>query len=253
MQSTGGAVTTTWDASTGDLRLNYPHDGLTRVADRRRRLAPAAAPARRQGDRGDVLAAGHRRRPGAGPRHAPAAHRDGSPDGGTLALTGDNGTDPNIEVFTAASTVTWNGRRCARRRRARQPDRHDPDRRAVTLPALTTWKHQEESPEAQPGFDDSSWEVADKTTTNSSSGVGTLPVLYADDYGFHTGNTWYRGRFRATGKETGVHLISDSGGGAQAFSAWLNGTFLGSSTTGSADFTFPAGALSRAVTTCSRC
>jgi hypothetical protein len=70
-----------------------------------------------------------------------------------------------------------------------------------------------------------------------------LPVLYADDYGFHTGNTWYRGRFRASGNETGIHLVSDSGGGAQAFSAWLNGTFLGSSTSGSADFTFPAGAL----------
>ena len=30
-----------------------------------------------------------------------------------------------------------------------------------------SWKHQEESPEAQPGFDDSSWQVADKMTTNS--------------------------------------------------------------------------------------
>lgn len=68
-------------------------------------------------------------------------------------------------------------------------------------------------------------------------------MLYADDYGFHTGNTWYRGRFRASGNETGIHLVSDSGGGAQAFSAWLNGTFLGSSTTGSANFTFPADAL----------
>jgi beta-galactosidase GanA len=37
--------------------------------------------------------------------------------------------------------------------------------------------------------------------------------------------------------------VSDSGGGAQAFSAWLNGQFLGSSTSGSADFSFPAGAL----------
>ena len=42
-----------------------------------------------------------------------------------------------------------------------------------------------------------------------------------------------------------MHLVSDSGGGAQAFSAWLNGTFLGSSTTGSADFTFPAGSVQR--------
>ena len=36
---------------------------------------------------------------------------------------------------------------------------------------------------------------------------------------------------------------SDSGGGAQAFEAWLNGTFLGSSTNGTGNFTFPAGAL----------
>jgi hypothetical protein len=113
----------------------------------------------------------------------------------------------------------------------------------VTLPKLTTWKHQQESPEAQPGFDDSSWQVADKMSTNSSTGAASLPILYADDYGFHTGNTWYRGRFRASGTESGVHLVSDSGGGAQAFSAWLNGTFLGSSTTGSADFAFPAGSL----------
>ena len=113
----------------------------------------------------------------------------------------------------------------------------------ITLPALTTWKQAAESPESSPGFDDSSWVVADKMTTNSSSGIATLPVLYADDYGFHTGNTWYRGRFRSTGAETGIHLISDSGGGAQAFSAWLNGTFLGSSTTGSGDFAFPAGSL----------
>jgi hypothetical protein len=113
----------------------------------------------------------------------------------------------------------------------------------VRLPALTNWKHAEESPEAAPGFDDTGWQVADKTTTNSVSGINKLPVLYADDYGFHTGNTWYRGRFHATGKETGVHLVSDSGGGAQAFSAWLNGTFLGSSTTGNADFTFPAGSV----------
>jgi beta-galactosidase GanA len=85
--------------------------------------------------------------------------------------------------------------------------------------------------------------VADKTTTNSITPVQSLPVLYADDYGFHTGNVWYRGHFRATGTETGVHLVSDSGGGAQAFSAWINGRFLGSSTTGSADFTFPSGSL----------
>jgi hypothetical protein len=38
-------------------------------------------------------------------------------------------------------------------------------------------------------------------------------------------------------------LVSDSGGGAQAFSAWLNGQFLGSSTTGTGEFAFSPGAL----------
>jgi hypothetical protein len=161
-----------------------------------------------------------------------------------VQLTGDNGSDPSIEVFTAAHAVTWNGKTLA----TTVSDTGSlvgsiPTAAPITLPALTTWKHQEESPEAQPGFDDSSWQVADKMTTNSSTGAASLPVLYADDYGFHTGNTWYRGRFRSTGKETGVHLVSDSGGGAQAFSAWLNGTFLGSSTTGSANFAFPAGSV----------
>ena len=51
------------------------------------------------------------------------------------------------------------------------------------------------------------------------------------------------GASASSGKETGIHLASISGGGAQAFSAWLNGTFLGSSTTGTGDFAFPAGSL----------
>ena len=74
----------------------------------------------------------------------------------------------------------------------------------IDLPALTHWRHQEESPEAAPGFDDSRWQVADKTTTNSITPVQSLPILNADDYGFHTGNVWYRGHFQATGNETGT-------------------------------------------------
>jgi hypothetical protein len=156
-----------------------------------------------------------------------------SPDRSTVALTGDNGSDATIEVFTSASNVTWNGKRVLT-----QPTAIGSltgtilTAAPIVLPALTNWKHEEESPEARLGFDDSSWAVADKMSTNGVSGANNLPVLYADDYGFHTGNTWYRGRFWASGKETGIHLVSDSGGGAQASSAWLNGTFLGSSTTG---------------------
>ena len=72
--ATGGTVASTWDPATGDLRLNYQHTGLTRV-QRHRRRPPAAAAARRHRHRQDLLAAGHRGRPGAGPRHPPAARR----------------------------------------------------------------------------------------------------------------------------------------------------------------------------------
>ncbi|WP_019063640.1 beta-galactosidase [Streptomyces prunicolor] len=240
----GGTVATSWDQATGDLRLNYTHKGLIRVSitgDGQRPLllllgdkATAKTFWRQDTASGPVLVRGTHLL-----RTATSLH-----GGHTVALTGDNADDKNIEVFTSAAQVTWNGRTLGT---------HSTDTGSRTgkiavaapmhLPTLTDWKHAEESPEASPGFDDTSWQVADKSTTNSVSGANSLPVLYADDYGFHTGNTWYRGRFRATGKETGIHLVSDSGGGAQAFSAWLNGTFLGSSTTGSGDFAFPAGSV----------
>ncbi|MEV6949641.1 beta-galactosidase [Streptomyces sp. NPDC051172] len=242
--TSGGTATTTWDKDTGDLRLNYTHKGLLRISISGGGKPPLLLLV------GDKATANTfwRQDTASGPVLVRGTHllrTATSLDGAhTLALTGDNADDKNIEVFTAADHVTWNGRTL----KTRATDTGSrtgtiPVAAPVHLPALTTWKHADESPEAAAAFDDTSWQVADKTTTNSVSGVNSLPVLYADDYGFHTGNTWYRGRFHATGKETGIHLVSDSGGDAQAFTAWLNGTFLGSSTTGSADFTFPAGSV----------
>jgi len=240
--ATGGAVAKTWDATTGDLRLNYRHDGLIRVqvtepGQRPLLLLLPDKPTAETFWRLDTTA---------GPVLVRGTHllRTATAHGSSVRLTGDNGANAAIEVFTGASSVTWNGHAVATRRSATGSLVGSiATAKPVKLPALTKWKHAEESPEAVPGFDDSRWAVADKMTTNSVTGAATLPVLYADDYGFHTGNTWYRGRFRSSGDETGVHLVSDSGGRAQAFSAWLNGRFLGSSTTGSADFAFPAGSV----------
>lgn len=243
---TGGAASVSWDAQRGDLRLNYRHSGLIRVTVTRSgrqalELLIADRPTaetfwRQDTATGPVLVRG---------THLLRTAVSGA-RGRRLALTGDNATDPSLEVFSSADRVSWNGR----------PVRTTPTSSgslvgsipvtaAPRLPALTRWRHQEESPEATTSFDDSHWQVADKTTTNSVTPVQSLPVLYADDYGFHTGNVWYRGHFRATGTETGIHLVSNSGGRAQAFSAWLNGRFLGSSTSGSADFSFPSGSLNR--------
>ncbi len=242
--SAPAGVTSTWDAATGDLRLNYTHTGLQRVTITGGGSGPLLL---LLADK-DTAKTFWRQDTAAGPVLVRGSHllrtATSSDGGSTVALTGDNGTDPNIEIFTGARQVSWNGKALHTQRTATGSFTATiPTAQPITLPALTRWKHKDESPEAQPGFDDSRWAVADKMSTNSISDTGSRPVLFADDYGFHTGNTWYRGRFHSDGSATGVHLESDSGGGAQAFSAWLNGTFLGSSTSGSADFAFPAGAV----------
>jgi Beta-galactosidase jelly roll domain len=112
----------------------------------------------------------------------------------------------------------------------------------VSLPSLARLRFHRGSPEAQPGFDDSGWRLADEKTTNNPTPPASPPVLYADDYGFHHGDVWYRAHFRAHGTETGVSL-SAIAGRAGIYSAWLNGQFLGSSDDATRNFDFPAGSL----------
>ncbi|WP_405590479.1 beta-galactosidase [Streptomyces sp. NBC_01190] len=242
VSATGGAVTSTWDPATGDLRLNYSHTGLTRVS-----INGGAHPLLLLLADTDTAKTFWRQDTSAGPVLVRGTHllRGAVSHGSALALTGDNGTDTSIEVFTGATSVSWNGKNLHTKvSPTGSRTASIPTAAAISLPALTGWKHTEESPESQPGFDDSGWQVADKTTSNSTTTPGSLPVLFADDYGFHTGSTWYRGRFTDTGKETGITLSAQSGGGAAASSVWLNGTFLGSATAdGPKTYTFPAGAL----------
>ncbi|MDT8912671.1 beta-galactosidase [Amycolatopsis sp. PS_44_ISF1] len=241
VQILGGSATSTWDAARGDLRLNYTHTGLTRVlvsSPGRRPLlllladkATAATFWRQDTAAGPVLVRGT------------DLLRTATTRPGRLALTGDTGTDGAFEVF-GSGLLTWNGQPVATSPTASGSRTGTlPTAKPVNLPALTGWKHQPESPESAPGFDDSSWPVADKDRSNSTTTPGTKPVLFADDYGFHTGNTWYRGRFTGGGATTGIALTSQSGGPAGAFSVWLNGVFLGSSTTQQHTFPFPAGAV----------
>lgn len=240
--TTGGTVASTWDPATGDLRLNYSHTGLTRV-----QISGGAHPLLLLLADTDTAKTFWRADTSAGPVIVRGTHllRGAQSHGRSLELTGDNGTDSAIEVFSGATSVSWNGS-SVRTKPTPTGSRTGSiaTAAAISLPALTDWKHTEESPEAQPGFDDSGWQVADKTTTNSTTTPGTLPVLFADDYGFHTGSTWYRGRFTGTGKETGITVSAQSGGGAAASSVWLNGTFLGSATAdGAKTYTFPPGTL----------
>ncbi|GAA3012975.1 beta-galactosidase [Kitasatospora albolonga] len=241
VQVLAGAVEQTWDAATGDLRLNYVHDGLARVL-------VTGGPRPLLLLLGDDRAAGKfwRADTANGPVlvYGSDLLRTAAVQSGRLDLTGDSGSAQPVEVFADGSgPVTFNG--------AALTGQPGPGARAggelpgpaqVVLPALTGWKHAAGSPEAQPEFDDSSWKVADKASSQSVTKPATLPVLFSDDYGYHYGEVWYRGRFKAGAGTDSVTLFAQPGSGG-VYSLWLNGTFLGSSGDAIRKWTFPAGLL----------
>lgn len=228
-----GAATATWDASRGDLRLNYVHKGLTKVlihggGRRDLELLLTDDPTAEQFWRDDTAA---------GPVlvQGPELVRTATAAGDTLALTGDTSAKTPLAVWAPPSltNITWNGQTV-----------HDATLagpRPVSLPTLS-WRSQPGTPEADPAYDDSGWTIADHATTQNPAGVGDVPVLYADDYGFHDGDVWYRGHFTATGGETGVTLAANTGNTTGRYSVWMNGNYLGSANAATT-FTFPAGSV----------
>ena len=252
-----GDVASQYDAATGDLRLNYTHQGLAEVqisGGGRRPLLLLLA---------DDTTAGTfwRQDTSAGPvlERGPELVRTATAGpGATLALTGDTTTTTDLELWAPASVhhVTWNGDTVpvtATGSGSLSAGRELDGPQPVSLPDLSagTWRSAPESPEAQPTFDDTTWASADKTTTNSTTKPPAgQPVLTADDYGFHQGDVWYRG---SLGDLTGAASmrIRYGGGGAGLLQAWLDGQYLGQNvlgtgvasppTTGTATFALPAG------------
>ncbi|OXM63281.1 beta-galactosidase [Amycolatopsis vastitatis] len=239
-----GSVDHAWDAARGDLRLDYRHGGLARVrvegggrAPLELLIADTAASAafwKQDTAAGPVLERGS------------DLVRTATATGPLLALTGDTARAGDLEVWAPPSIrwVTWNGRPLPVTRTAAGTLRGRLNGPApVTLPALTGWRTQYETPERQPGFDDTRWTAADhRTTNNPTKPPAGQPVLNADDYGFHHGDVWYRGHFSSTGAETAVTLNGITGNPG-VYSAWLNGTYLGSSGSGTHEFAIPAGTL----------
>ncbi|WP_177198639.1 NPCBM/NEW2 domain-containing protein, partial [Streptomyces colonosanans] len=229
VQVLSGQVKQTWEAASGDLRLNYAHDGLAKVlitppggstplllllADD----ATADTYWRLDTPQGPVLASG------------PELLRTSSYADGVLKLTGDTDKAAKLHVLTGtpATSVTWNGKPAKGALDTTGAELAGP--KPVTLPTLGGWKFHRETPEAQPGFDDAAWHAADEQ------------ALSMDHYGFHAGSVWYRGHFTAAGTETAVQLDATTGNGG-AYQAWLNGVYLGSSGNAAHRFGIPAGAL----------
>jgi beta-galactosidase len=213
----------------GHIRLDYSHAGITQVVLTGGRKPPllvlvADRKATEQIWRQDTPQ---------GPVVMIGSHllRSAAINHGVLELTGDTGQDGNAVVFAPPiASVTWNGRSVpARAVSSGGLQLSLPMAVEIRLPSLNDWKMRKGAPEIEPAFDDSPWRVADRRGSNTTTAEIAQPVLLADDYGFHVGNTWYRGHFSGAGERvpTGIRLQVKSGGTAGAYSAWLNGHFLG--------------------------
>jgi beta-galactosidase GanA len=240
VQVLSGAVSTTWDGARGDLQLYYLHGGLSRV-----RISDGGrAPLDLLLADSDTASTFWRLDTNAGPVliRGPYLVRSAEERSGILRLRGDTDRASPLEVFARPQVrqVLWNDQFV---RAGAVPGPHP-----VGFPALTGWRYLRDVPEADLAFDDGDWTAADHATTNNPTRPATLPVLYMDDYGFHYGDVWYRGRF--TGAATGVSLTAGTGR-AGTWAVWVNGVHLGTVNTGTATgnqnstgtFTFPDGVI----------
>ena len=216
-----------YDATTGDLLISYTHSGLTAVT-----VTAAAGGSltlliadddtaatiwRQDTEHGTpVIVAG------------PALLRGARIQGRTAWLTGDTAAATGIQVWAPGiADVHWNGTRVhVTPGLAGGLAGWLPGPPAISLPDLTQWRNADENPESDPGFDDSGWTVASATTSNSITPVPAgQPVLFADDYGFHYGDVWYRGAVSGA-PGTSVSLAYQ-GGTVGCLQAWLDGSYLG--------------------------
>ncbi|TKY86065.1 hypothetical protein EX895_004890 [Sporisorium graminicola] len=121
--------------------------------------------------------------------------------------------------------------------------------------SLLDWRWNDSIPEASPDFDDAGWTDANKTQSfNPYAHDPSLDtqdaILFASEYGFHANNIVWRGHFSSNPKHPPLDVqIKVEGGRSSAFSAWLNGVYLGTveadreKSAAGAAFTFPHGAL----------
>ncbi|HEX8628055.1 MAG TPA: beta-galactosidase, partial [Catenuloplanes sp.] len=142
-----GDVRSTWDSARGDLRLNYRHTGLARVL-----VTGGVRPVLLLLGTDEVAATFWRQETRSGPVlvRGPYLVRENMGSGTTLGLKGDTSAPGDLEVFTRATTITWNGRQ-VKTVTTPSGSRLGPlaGPKPVTLPALDTWKHSPESPESE--------------------------------------------------------------------------------------------------------
>ncbi|MFF7947181.1 beta-galactosidase [Streptomyces griseorubiginosus] len=171
--------------------------------------------------------------------YGPSLLREAVLDGVTAHLTGDTVEGTGLEVWgpRGLGQITWNGRPLRTSitpmgsLRAEMPvvpgQLPIPAVGEVRLPALRGWRRRTENFEVLPDYDDSGWTPADRTGSYSITPVPKgRPVLFADDYGFHYGDVWYRARLTDAADLESVSLTYSTGTQGLLM-AWLDGEPLG--------------------------
>jgi hypothetical protein len=157
--------------------------------------------------------------------------RNTSVSSNVVSVNGDNTNSTILEVYVgneSVDTITWNGRKLATKKTAYGALTADLTSildRKVTIPTLASWQVADSLPEAARSYDDSTWTVCNKTTTQAPVKPPSLPVLYSSDYGYYSGIKVYRGYF--DGKSATSANLTAQGGSAAGWSAWLNGKLVG--------------------------
>ncbi|MFJ3795494.1 beta-galactosidase [Streptomyces sp. NPDC090088] len=166
--------------------------------------------------------------------YGPALLRHAKLDGSTVRLTGDTVAPTGLEVWgpRGIASVTWNGQPVPTRVSVSGSLVALSDMAGAPKPALPVlggWRRSAENPESTVAFDDSAWTVADHKTSFSTTPVPDgQPVLFADDYGFHYGDVWYRGRVDGDLSDLESVSLAYSTGTQGMLMAWLDGKPLGS-------------------------
>ncbi|KAF3284641.1 hypothetical protein TWF970_010935 [Orbilia oligospora] len=158
--------------------------------------------------------------------------RSANVEGSKLHLKGDltQATRLHILATKTVKQVTFNGKAVDT-----QPATdgwlyvmYTPELPDVKLPELSKldWKRANSLPEIYEGYDDSNWVTASNTYTPNREKPAVKEVLYASDYGFHSGNILWRGHFTASGGEEEFWAVVQ-GGQAFGYSIWDNGAYVG--------------------------
>ncbi|PVH69260.1 glycoside hydrolase family 35 protein [Cadophora sp. DSE1049] len=153
----------------------------------------------------------------------------------TLELTGDWDKKTDVEIWAPKSVekVEFNGKSLSVKKTGSgsligtlESSKHTIQTIQADLPKLK-WKVADGLPEVDPKYDDSRWTAANHMTTTAFSLPDTLPVLYADEYGYQAGNLLWRARFNTISDPVTAVYLRLVGGLGAGWSAYLNGKFVG--------------------------